>query len=453
MRRNACAVVLGFLVGAAPLWAVELDLDAAVTKALADNPGLKSVEELRAQVAGGVIEARADAFPQLTLASSWGQSRSPAFLNSPDFEEILAQFPAGSFSPATQELYRAVVELKQTVWNFGKVGTAIELAKIVAGAADAEIASARLDTAAATAEAYCQVLAARQGLATIQAERAFRRHDLERIESLLEIGEATELERLRARSALADLEPTVATLEGRVTVAETRLRQLLALEPDATLELAPLPDVLPELPPAERLAELALTERPELRDLELQSEVYAKRKQITHADSLPAIELNGYWGREVRLLDNFNDPLYSTWSFSLGLRWEFFDGGRRRGQIAQFESQRQQLALKLAELEAQVRLETGQALSDYRTALARADSSQIAADAAREALRVARDSFEQGVATQTDLLDAQRRSTSADVLAIAAFYDARIQAARLARAVGRMPTAGFASASSSESEN
>ena len=174
------------------------------------NPGLLSVEEMRSQVQGGIREARADAFPQLTLSSSWGQSRSPSFLNSSDFDEILDQFPGGSFEPSTQELSRAVVELKQPVWTFGKIRAAIDLAKIVGEAADAQIRTAQLDAAFATAEAYYRVQAAREGLATIESEREYRSRDLARIEDLLEIGEATQLEQLRAFSALAAVDPEVA---------------------------------------------------------------------------------------------------------------------------------------------------------------------------------------------------------------------------------------------------
>jgi outer membrane protein TolC len=395
-------------------------------------------------VQGGIVEARADAFPQLALAASWGQSRSPSLLNSPDFQEILDQFPGGSFEPRAQELYRAVVEVSQPLVTFGKIGAAVDLAKLVAEAADAQVATAVLDTAQATAEAYYRVLSAREGLATIEAQREFRRHDLERIESLLEIGEATELERLRAISALAEVEPEVASRQGDVVVAETRLRQALALPPGEPLELAAVDSRLPEPPASERLDETALARRPEIDDLSFQEKVYEKRKKVTRAEQLPRVDLNGSYGREVRLVENFGDPLFSAWSFGVNLRWEFFDGGRRRGQIAQFESQRQQLSLQRADLEARIRLEVDQALSDYRTARARAESSRLAAHAADEALRVARESYEQGVATQTDLLDAQSRAVVSEVLAVSSFYDALVQASRLDRALGILPTADWA---------
>jgi len=146
--RRLLLPVVALAVAAAPAVAAELDVDRAIALALDNNAGFRSVEELRTQVAGGIRAAKADAFTQLTLISSWGQSRNPAFLNSPDFGELLDQFPEGAFEPSTQELYRSVVEVSQPVFTFGKIGAAVELAKIVADTAEAQISTARLDLAA-----------------------------------------------------------------------------------------------------------------------------------------------------------------------------------------------------------------------------------------------------------------------------------------------------------------
>ena len=442
-RRYNCAAMLAALAAlAAPTpraVGIQLDLPRAVETTLRVNPGLLSVEEIRAQVKGGIREARADAFPQLSLSSSWGQSRSPSFLNSSDFGEIIDQFPGGAFSPSTQELSRAVIEVQQPVWTFGKIRAAIDLAKIVGEAADAQIRTAQLDAAFATAEAYYRVQAAREGLATIEAEREFRSRDLARIEDLLEIGEATQLEQLRAFSALAAVDPEVARRQGQVTVAEMRLRQLLDLPPAEPLELEPSSAALPE-PPEIAVLVAAAAARPEIEDLMHQEGAYKVQQQITRADGLPRIDLTGYWGREVRLVTNFSDPLYSSWAAALELSWPFFDGGRRRGQIEQFESQRRQIALRRAELEAAIRLETDQARTSYATAMSRAASAEIFARAAQEAERVARVTYEEGVATQTELLDAQRNAVIARVSAIEARYQALVEASRLSRAVGLLPT-------------
>jgi outer membrane protein len=222
------------------------------------------------------------------------------------------------------------------------------------------------------------------------------------------------------------------------------LRRVLALPPDEPLELAAATADLPAPPPRAALAARALAGRSELRDLALQERVYTVRQEILRADGKPRVDLDGYWGREVRLFDNYGDPLYDAWAFTVGARWEFFDGGRRRGQIAQLESQRQQVALQRQDLEAAIRLEVDHARSDYETARARAAAANLAAEVSREAVRVARASYEEGVATQTDLLDAQSRAAAAEVLAVEAFYDALVAAARLSRVAGITPTTRWA---------
>ncbi len=451
--RHFAVALIGAMAAVAEVHAVQLDLPAAVDRAIEANPVLAAVAETRRQVAGGIREARADAFPQIALVSSWSQSRSPSLLNSPDFGEILDQFPGASFEPATQELTRAVVEVTQPIWTFGKVGAAIDLAELAASVAEERVTTAELDTAQAVAETYYRVLAAREGLATIEADREFRLRDLERVSSLLEIGEATELERLRAEAAVAEVEPEVARRQGEVSIVETQLRRLLALPADEPLDLVPVVGEPPVPPSVDELVAAGLDNRSEIDDLELQLEIFDKRRTVTVAEGRPQVEFAGSWGREVRRIDDFSDPLYSAWAASLGLRWELFDGGRRRGQIEQLASERRQTALTLDDLRARIGLEIGQTDADYRTARARAAAARSSALAAREALRVARENYEQGIATQTDLLDAQSRSTLADTLAVTTYYDTLVQASRLARSIGRMPTAGWSLVSEAPREN
>lgn len=448
---------------------VEVDLEDAVALALANNPFLAAAEERRSEVAGGVNEVRADAFPQLAAVSSYGLSRNPSFLNSPDFEDLLEQFPGGNFTPEEQELYSLGVSVTQPIYTFGKLGAAIELARVVVDVTEAQIAAVGMDTALAAAEAYFEVLAQREALAVGLVQRRVRNEALEVVRARYEIGEATRLELLRAQSAVAEVTPTIAELAGDLEVAKSELRNVLGLptevdlavrgglEPDlptlgeeaadgelaeaeAPRQAATAEEPLPAAPALPTLWAAARRNRPEIADLELQRDALAKRQQVTRAEGRPQIEFNGFFGRQARFYDNLTDELYDNYAVSLDLSWEFFDGGRRRGQIEQMESQRRQLAFQLADLLDTIELDLSRSLAAYRTALERSRAAQTAVTAAREASRVARDSYREGVALQTDWLDAQRQETEAEIVAVDAYYDARREAARLARAVGAYPT-------------
>jgi HAE1 family hydrophobic/amphiphilic exporter-1 len=432
MRRLRVIGVVCLL--ASPVVAADevLDLERAIDLALENNPFLKSVEERRNQVEAAVKEAWADVYPQLAFRGGFNRSRNPSLLNSADFEDLIEFFP--DFRPQSQDLYNLSVELEQPLYHAGKIGAGIKLAKLVVEITDAQIAAARLEAGLITSEAYFRVLETREGLETIEIQRQARQESLAVVEARYELGDATELERLQARAALAELDPAVDRARGAVRVAMIDLKAILNVETDP--DVMELTDPLPALPEADKALAFALETRPEFDDLELQLDAYDKQKRIVKADGFPQLNLNGYYGHTARLPENLGDSLYSDWLVGLGLRWEFFDGGRRKGKVAGLESQKQQVAWQLAALFNQVEQEVEAAITEYEASVSQWKAAEISAEAAREASRVARESYEEGVALQTDLLTAQEREISAEVVRVQSYYGARTSVARLARAVG-----------------
>jgi outer membrane protein len=480
MRRwRLAGVLVGVVltaVSAAPrATAEELTLEQAIERALAGNPALRGVEEVRSEVEAGIREAKADVYPQVEAISFWSLSRSPSLLNSPDFDEFVDNFPGGVFEPREQELTSAGIEVTQPIYTFGKLGAAIDLAEQVAETAEAQIDAARMNTALAAAESYYRVLAAERALATVREQEGSRRQSLSVVQARLDIGEATRLEVLQSQTLLAQLLPDLAAARGRLRQAEADLRAVLDLPPDEPLELRPsagltgdpaetlvapgavtaadfaaldraltpealergAADSLPALPV---LLTTAAERRAELRDLDLQRAVLETRQRISRADGRPQIELTGRYGRQAREVENLGDELFSDWAVAVGLSWELFDGGRRKSEIARLESQRRQLEWQRRDVLNGIRLELERAAADYQTARARERAAEIAAAAAREASRVAEESYREGVALQSEWLDAQQRYTEAEIVRVEAFYDALIEEARLARALGYVPT-------------
>ena len=442
--RSVLSLALAWVLWTAPSVMAEeaagerLDLGRVVELALARNPALQAEMERRTEVAGGVDEVAADAWPQLDLVGAWSRTRNPTFLNSPDFEDIVAQFPG--FEPGEQELWDLSVEVTQTLYSGGKVRAAIDLAELVVDVTDAQIAATVHETALDAAEAYYRLLQAQGALETIEIQRQARRRALEVVEVRYELGAATRLEMLRARSALAAVEPEVARIRGQVDVARSRLRVILGIAAGTALEVVPAAGELPEPPSLATLASLARSQRPELQDLDLQSQALGRQHVVAKADGRPQVELAGSYGRQARLVDDLGDALFDNWGVSVRATWSLFDGGRRKGELAQLESRRRQLDWQLEDLENEIGHEIEEALVEYRTSRRRQAAAEVAAQAAREAARVALESYREGAAIQADLLDAQEDESQAELVRVDAEYEAWIRAARLLRAVGRLPT-------------
>ena len=411
-----------------------LDLDLVIHLALARNPTLKGVEEQQDQANAAIREAWADVYPQLDFNAGWNQNRNPSLLNSPDFDDIIEQFPG--FSPSVQELYNWSVGLSQPLYHAGKIGAGIELAKLVSRITEALIHTAQLDAGLFAAEAYFRVLESREGLRTIEIQQQAREEALAVVEARYDLGEATKLELLQAQAALVELAPAIDTARGAVRVALINLRAVLDLPEEQAIEVEEFEEPLPAMPTSAGALEHAMENRPEFTDLELRVTALDKQKRITRADGYPQFDLNGAYGHTSRETGSLSDSEFSDWFVAIGLRWSFYDGGRRKAEVAGLDSQQDQLEWQIAALYNQVKQEVESALTEYEAALSRWSAAEISAQVALEANRVAQDNYAEGVALQIDLLTAQERAISAEVVRVQSYYSARISAARLARAVG-----------------
>lgn len=455
-----------------------LDLERVVTLALERNAELRAEVERREEVLAGVEEVAADAWPQVDVVSSWTRSRNPALLNSPDFEDIVELFP--DFEPGEEELWSGGVRVSQPIYTGGQVKAAIELAELVVGVTDAQIESARLDVALAAAASYFRLLAHRAARDAVAAQERARRGALEVVEARYELGDATRLELLRARAGLAEVAPAAAEIEGRRLTEESRLRALLGLDPDVPVEPGPaeptkdptknptkdkvaeddgaegeetlndvalddvaLDDVALDDVALPRLLALAAAERPEIRDLELQIRALGEQRTVEVAEGRPQVSFSGSYGRQARLPEDLGDDLFDDWRLTVAMSWNVFDGGRRDGVVAQIESRRDQARWRLEELRRRVVAEIQEAHAAWQTARTREAAARRAAEAAIEAERVAGESYELGVALQAEVLDSQDLAVRSRLSLTEATLERRIQAARLRRAVGLLPTEPF----------
>ena len=427
-----------------------LDLDNVIELALARNPTLKSVEQQQQEANAAIREAWADVYPQFDLGAGWNQNRNPSLLNSPDFDDIIEQFPG--FSPSVQELYNWSIGLTQPLYQAGKIGAGIQLAKLVSQITEALIHTAQLDAGLFASEAYFRVLESREGLETIEIQQEAREQSLAVVEARYDLGEATELERLQAKAALAELSPVVDTARGSVRVALINLKAVLNLPEAQAIEVDEFDEPLPAIPTYENALQHALVTRPEFTDLELRVEALDKQKKITRADGYPQLDLAGAYGHTSRETGNLADSEYADWFIAIGINWSMFDGGRRKAQVAQLESQQTQVEWQISALLNQVKQEVASAITEYEAALSRWEAAEVSAQFAREANRVAQENYAEGVALQIDLLAAQERAISAEVVRVQSYYSARISAARLARAVGMQADVAWRFQGESEGE-
>jgi outer membrane protein TolC len=227
------------------------------------------------------------------------------------------------------------------------------------------------------------------------------------VKARLEAQTATELDRLRAESELLAVIPDALQAEANVKRAKEVLNGQLGLDPRTPVALEGLG--LPEA-----TGKPVGAERSELAQLKQQEAMYRANETIITSDLRPKFDLSASYGYQTIKTDYlFREP-YDTWRVSVTMKFPVFDGLRTSGKRAQNMAQLEQVKQSRIDRERSVAIEQSTADRELEKAIALNEAARRAHDAALEALRVSRDSFDQGLITSLDLLQAEHAERQAE---------------------------------------
>jgi outer membrane protein TolC len=131
------------------------------------------------------------------------------------------------------------------------------------------------------------------------------------------------------------------------------------------------------------------------------------------------------------------DSWRTSWTLGINVTWPLFDSGRSKAESFALASGADAVDARRRELQDLLALEVRQRLLDLESGKAALAASGEAVTAATEARRVVEERFRAGVATNTEVLDAQLALLDAQVEQTRIQASLRMSEARLVRAVGR----------------
>jgi NodT family efflux transporter outer membrane factor (OMF) lipoprotein len=250
-------------------------------------------------------------------------------------------------------------------------------------------------------------------------------------------GLGTELDVSRADVEAANSEATLADLDRQLTLAEHRLSVLVGAAPGALRERlsAPHGALSPFAVPVVLPAQL-LGRRPDLRELSARLWAATARVGQAKADLFPQLVLQGEIGVEAVQPSKLFHSAAGYWTAGPSLQIPLFDWGRRAANWTAAEERADQA---LHDLEKQVLVslqEVEDALSSLREDARRRQALLRAAIAGRRSRALAQETFQGGLATQLEVIDAQRTEFQAEDALAEADGQALRNAVRLAKALG-----------------
>ncbi len=160
--------------------------------------------------------------------------------------------------------------------------------------------------------------------------------------------------------------------------------------------------------------------------------------EAARADARPSIAVGGgydYAKPNPKIFPR-QDVWENSWDLGVNVTFTLWNGGRTAAQVAEARLQADAMRERLAEADTQIALEVRQRQLDLDSARSQVETAGAAVASSTEARRVVAERFGAGVATSTDLLDAQVDQLQAELERTRALANVKLAEARLARALG-----------------
>ena len=423
----ACLVVMAMTAVAAAQDV--LTLEQAIARGLQHSARLA---ELDARQAGAAAAAAGRAAAKLPVVQA-----QAAYTRTNHVDEYVIRQPGEGLQvlyPDVPDNYRARLDLQWPIYTAGRTDA-------LARAAQAEAAAAGEDLAAARADLRLEITRAYWALATAaEAERVLARAlanldahigDLrERLrQGLIPPNDLLTAQAQRARQRVSSIE--AGNIRG---VAEADLRRLIGAGDGERLTVAA---------PSQRsaISDAAGTsaDRAERRALDARLLAAREREAAVAALFKPQLAVAGgydYARPNPRIFPR-EDRWEPTWDASINLAWTLWDGGRRAAERTEAAAAGRAVEARATEFDRQFLFELQARRLDLDTANAAIAASDEGITAAVEASRVVGERYRAGVATATEVLDAQLAVLNAELDKTSALASARLAEARLERTLGR----------------
>ena len=308
------------------------------------------------------------------------------------------------------ELYDAGFDAAWELDLFGRVRRSIQASTADVAATEAARRDVLVSLIAEVARNYFELRGAQNELVVARGNARNQQDTLEITLAKFRAGRATELDTARAQAQLNSTLATIPPLEAAIQRTIYRLSVLTGQQPtglNAELaQTAPLPP-LPALVNVGSPADL-LRRRPDIRSAECTLAAATARIGVATADLFPRVTFNGRLALEAGELSRLTDAGADAYSFGPRITWAALDLGGVRARI-QAADARAEAELAFYEKTVLSALEeTESALVDFGRAQARRDYLLASARAADDAVALARERYQGGIADFLTVLDAQR---------------------------------------------
>lgn len=374
-------------------------LNRLVTLAATNNLDLRLAEARLREARALWTAARFDFAPTITSDNYYNNSQTS-----------IATQPNKSRRERTLELYRVGFDATWELDLWGRVRRSVEAARATVEAVSASRDDALVSLRAEVAANYLELRGIQASL-NVARRNATNQSDIVTLaEALRDGGQGTQLDVARAKSLMNATLATIPPLETAQEQTIHRISVLCGAVPTALRSELIVPRARPTTPGEIAIGDPKelLRRRPDVRAAERSLAAATANIGVEVGDLFPALTFVGSIGLQANHPGDLGKSGTSTWGFGPHLSWAALDLGRVRQRI-KAASARAEGSLLVYEKTVLLALEeTENSLVTFGRERQRLEYLRASEQAAAEAVELARQRYQDGVADFLSVLDAER---------------------------------------------
>lgn len=346
-----------------------------------------------------------------------------------------------AFRTDTRNVYAGAITLTQPLYMGGKIRAYNKITRYAEELAQQQHQSGMQEVIMSTDQAYWQVvsLAGKKKLAEGYL-KLLQQLDSD-VEKMITEGVATKADGLSVRVKVNEAEMTLTKVEDGLSLAKMLLCQLCGIDLSTPITLADENlDDLPILVPNTHFdMATAYENRPELRSLELATQIYRQKVNVARSEHLPSVALMGnYIMTNPSVFNGFENKFKGMWNIGVMVQlpiWHWGEGiyktkaAKAEARIAEFQ---------LQDAREKIELQVNQSAFKVNEAGKKLIMATKNMEKAEENLRYANLGFKEGVIATSNVLEAQTAWLSAQSEKIDAQIDVKLTEICLKKSLGTL---------------
>jgi len=403
---------------------IRLSLADAISRVLEHSEDLAISRQSIEKMDNTYTEVRASAYPQLSATLGWN-----TYITSP----VLAI--AGQEFDFKQEYEASAgAMLTQVVWAFGKVSAAIDIARQAFSLERFTAEATAHEVAFMARQLYYTGVFARESAAIARRSYADAVKNDAALKERFIAGRVSRMDNVKMAADVAVRQSPVLKAEDQLARLLADIRSLAGLAADTPVVLTDgFSAVFVEYDARELQRRLVL-HAPALKAMRQAVELKSRIAGLRERGHLPILSAYASYtysgdGNAVIPRDEMDPAIVA----GLSLNFPLWDSGAIQGAFRQAVNDREIARLGYEKKKRELTVALDAALSQYRAYAAMYRADQEAIRLARESYRITQESFGAGQATLSQLNDAERQLTLAELQALTTLYNLHLLQATIAR--------------------